>query len=91
MSETRCSRPQLFMVRVWLEDMGDGETEWRGQVKHALSGEVRYFRDWLTLVEQLKASLLANVFPADGAEIKPPTAVSMEQLPLSEADKSQEE
>ena len=34
------------MVRVWLEDLGEGKTEWRGQVKHVVSGEVRYFRNW---------------------------------------------
>jgi hypothetical protein len=43
------------MLRVWLEDLGDGKTEWRGQVKHVMSGEARYFRDWATLVEHLMA------------------------------------
>ena len=50
-------RSHLFMVRVWLEDLGDGKAERRGQVKHVMSGEVRYFRDWATLVEQLKVML----------------------------------
>ncbi len=50
-------KSHLFMVRVWLEDLGDGETEWRGQVKHVLSGEVRYFRDWATLLEHINAML----------------------------------
>ncbi len=48
---------QLFTVRVWLEDLGDGKTEWRGQVKHVMSDEEHYFREWPTLVEQLKAML----------------------------------
>lgn len=43
-------RPQLFSVRVWLEDRGDGQSEWRGKVQHVLSGEGRYFRKWHTLV-----------------------------------------
>jgi hypothetical protein len=43
-------RSQLFTVRVWLEDLGDGRSEWRGKVQHTLSGEARYFRDWQTLV-----------------------------------------
>jgi len=30
--------------------MGDGQTEWRGKVRHVPSGETRYFRDWFTLV-----------------------------------------
>jgi hypothetical protein len=40
----------LFTVRVWQEDRGDGQSEWRGRVQHLLSGEARYFRDWQTLV-----------------------------------------
>ncbi len=42
---------QLFELRMWLEYLGDGKTEWRGQVKHVLSGEVRYFRDWQNMIE----------------------------------------
>ncbi len=45
------------MVRVWQEDLGRGKTEWRGQVKHVVSGEVQYFRNWATLVVHLKAML----------------------------------
>ena len=56
-SDMQHPRTYLFMVRVWLEDLGDGKTEWRGQVKHVMSGEVRYFRDWTTLVKQLKTML----------------------------------
>ncbi len=40
---------QLFTVRVWREDLGEGRSEWRGQVQHVLSGPARYFRDWHTL------------------------------------------
>lgn len=46
------------MVRVWMEDLGDGKAEWRGQVKHVTSGEVRYFRDWTTLISHLRAMLM---------------------------------
>lgn len=49
----------LFTVRLWLEDLGDSRAEWRGQVQHVLSGEVRYFRDWPALIALLQA-LLAN-------------------------------
>jgi hypothetical protein len=45
------------MVRLWLEDLGNGKTEWRGQVKHVMSGEEQYFREWTKLVEQLKEIL----------------------------------
>jgi hypothetical protein len=45
------------MVRVWLEELGDGQKEWRGKVQHTLSGETLYFRDWPMLVAHLKAML----------------------------------
>ena len=47
----------LFTLRLWLEELGDGRKEWRGQVRHVTSGEARYFRDWQTLVEHLKVVL----------------------------------
>ena len=60
-SKAQRPRPHLFMVRVWLEDLGDGNTEWRGQVKHVLSGEVRYFREWKTLLAFLREALKKDV------------------------------
>ncbi|MCI0396024.1 MAG: hypothetical protein L0332_25245 [Chloroflexi bacterium] len=50
-------RSQLFTVRLWLEELGEGQVEWRGQVQHVLSGEVRYFHDWPALLTQLQALL----------------------------------
>jgi hypothetical protein len=50
-------RAQLFTVRVWLEDRGDGRSEWRGKVQHVLSGEARYFRDWAALIAALQEML----------------------------------
>jgi hypothetical protein len=46
-------RSQLFTVRVWQEELGNGQTEWRGKVQHVHSGEVRYFREWPALVAAL--------------------------------------
>ncbi|HTP08785.1 MAG TPA: hypothetical protein VMP08_11065 [Anaerolineae bacterium] len=48
---------QLFMLRIWLEDLGAGHSEWRGKVQHVPSGEARYFRDWPALVACLQAML----------------------------------
>ncbi len=48
---------QLFTVRVWREDRGNGGSEWRGKVQHVLSGEARYFRDWATLIAALQEML----------------------------------
>jgi hypothetical protein len=50
-------RSHLFMMRLWLEELGKGQTEWRGQVQHVLSGETRYFRDWTTMVEFILTTL----------------------------------
>jgi hypothetical protein len=46
-------RSHLFTVRVWAEDIGNGQTEWRGRVRHVTSGETYYFRDWPTLIAHL--------------------------------------
>jgi hypothetical protein len=53
----RYDRSHLFIVRLWREDLGEGQLEWRGKVQHVLSGEVRYFRDWPTLTALLLAML----------------------------------
>ena len=43
-------RSHLFTVRLWVEELGNGKSEWRGKVQHVTSGEVRYFREWTTLI-----------------------------------------
>jgi hypothetical protein len=45
------------MVRVWLEELGDGKTEWRGKVQCVASGEARYFRDWQVLIAGVQEML----------------------------------
>ena len=47
----------LFTVRVWCEDLGDRQIRWRGQVKHVLSGETRWVREWDELRDQLEDML----------------------------------
>ena len=47
----------LFTVRRWLENLGDGRAEWRGQVQHPISGETHSFRDWPRLIAWLIAML----------------------------------
>jgi hypothetical protein len=56
------STSHLFLVRLWLEDLGAEQREWRGRVQHVLSGQVRYFREWAALETILKnmVSLLLN-------------------------------
>lgn len=47
----------LFTVRVWRETLGSPQGETRMQVRHVLSGETRYFRDWKGLVGYLEQKL----------------------------------
>jgi hypothetical protein len=42
-------RSHLFMLRLWLENLGDGHADWRGKVLYVNNGEACYFRDWQTL------------------------------------------
>jgi len=42
-------RSHLFTVRLWSEALGDGQAEWRGEVRYVASGETRYFRNWPAL------------------------------------------
>lgn len=50
-------RSHLFTVRVWLEDLGDGQFEWRSRVQHIPSGEIRYLREWSALLRFLREML----------------------------------
>jgi len=51
----KCSH--LFMLRLWREDLGGGQSDWRGKVQHVNSGEARYFRDWPSLEAFLEGLL----------------------------------
>ena len=65
------ARSHLFTLRLWLEELGSGQTDWRGKVQHVNSGEARYFRDWPTLqafVEGLLRRSNAEGPRADGTE-----------------------
>lgn len=50
-TDKSAAESQLFVVRLWPEDLGQGQTDWRGKIQHVNSGETRYFRDWPTLEE----------------------------------------
>jgi len=62
-SERSHPSSHLFAVRLWVEDLGDEQIEWRGQVQHVLSGEAHYFRDW----PELETHLLAMVLQGERA------------------------
>jgi len=40
------SPTHLFLLRVWAEEMGYDQYEWRASVRHVLSGETRSIRTW---------------------------------------------
>ena len=59
-----CAQPKpkairTFIVRVWLEDLGKGKTEWRGRVQDVQNGQVRFFRGWERLTTTV-LEMLAN-------------------------------
>ena len=58
----------LFTVRLWLEELGNGQVEWRGQVQCVISGETRYFRDWPALADHLQAMLSSPPGQAEEAD-----------------------
>ena len=47
----------LFTLRLWVEVLGDVQTEVRMQVRHIASGETRYFRDGGLLLTYLLAKV----------------------------------
>lgn len=49
----------LFTLRLWREELGNDQAEWRGKVQHVISAESHYFRDWPTLIVWLQAMLPA--------------------------------
>ncbi len=51
----RSRRSHLFLVRVWVEEGGNEQTEWCGKVQQVVSGEVHNFRNWPMLVDLLLA------------------------------------
>jgi hypothetical protein len=57
-SQRLSAASHLFTVRLWREDLGDDQVEWRGQVTHVLSGEAHWFRGWTELVAHLATAVL---------------------------------
>jgi hypothetical protein len=41
------------MMRVWHEQVGEDQFEWRAYIRHVLSGEACYIRRWRDLVNFL--------------------------------------
>jgi len=54
------SATRLFTLRIWQEEAGDDQFEWRGKVQALPEGEAYYFRDWSGLIGHLQAMLDAG-------------------------------
>ena len=65
-SDTAGTRPQAFVVRIWVERQDDGQRGLRIQARHVLTGETRYFLAWSTLTAYL-AGKLDSPDPVPGA------------------------
>lgn len=44
---------QLFTLRLWPEEDGDGRSVWRGKIHCVTTNDTRYFRDWSAVVPLL--------------------------------------
>ena len=51
------ARSQLFTLRMWVEETGEGRTEWRGKLQRVVDGETLYFREWDALLHFLNEAL----------------------------------
>jgi hypothetical protein len=58
--ETHALRSHLFLLRIWDEDLGDGQKEWRGRIQHTTTGQIEYFRDWQVVPALLRAMLVQS-------------------------------
>ena len=56
---------RLFTLRMWQEETGDGQLEWRGKVQALPEGEAYYFHDWPGLIAHVEAMLDAGRDPSD--------------------------
>lgn len=54
MEKQEAERSHLFLVRIWLEELGQDEQEWRGRAQNIATGEALYFRGWTGLVTVLQ-------------------------------------
>ncbi len=57
MEHIQSINPRQFLLRLWPEDMGNGEVEWRGKAQDLATGDSSYFRDWPGLVAAVQKML----------------------------------
>jgi hypothetical protein len=47
----------LFTLRLWHEQLGEGQREWRGKIQYTDGGDALYFRQWGAMLEFLQETL----------------------------------
>ena len=62
----------LFTVRLWQEELGGGQAEWRGRAQDIVTGAAAYFRDWPGLIAVLSHLLEATDASSDDPSKLPP-------------------
>jgi hypothetical protein len=67
-TSTREIHSNLFMVRVWLEEVDDSHVEWRGKVQRVVSGETLYFREWGSMLAFLRGDAIPDLPVEDAKE-----------------------
>lgn len=73
-----------FTLRLWLEELGDEQVEWRGEIKNSKTGEIRYFRQGPMLV-----NLIATMLTEDS--VQGSANQNAERSPESETPEFQED
>ncbi len=46
-----------FIIRLWAENLGGGELEWRGKAQNIPTGQFAYFRGWPGLTDAIQKLL----------------------------------
>jgi catechol 2,3-dioxygenase-like lactoylglutathione lyase family enzyme len=87
--EASQQRTNLFTIRVWAEDLGATEVEWRGKVQRVATGEARYFRSWQQLIDYMTETPSAEENPTMTGPI-PTAGVHHVALTVSDLRRSQQ-
>lgn len=92
-SHARPPHSYLFTVRLWQESVGAETVEIRGEARHALSGEVRFFREWATLTTYLtdKVHELAQEWREGGTLVLPDDLAEGEAQPSDDVNAMSED
>jgi hypothetical protein len=63
------TKSQLFTLRMWMEEVGDGRFEMRGTIRHVLSGETHHFREMAILEDFIEQTVIKAAVEAPGGKL----------------------